>query len=336
MMSEKNSDGLQENEVLFQVDSLVKKEFLDTQKKSTRIFYSYVLSLADEFELETEKSIFDLNIENRDELLLVKFKNKSPGAFKSNLTPLKKYVDFCILKKLVRHNENRFATILPKDYENYVNIQAMKNSYITKSEVRELQNGLINEQDKLILELLGWSIRGRTEKGNTLEELTNLRVKDIDWDSNVLNLINNDGEFRQMDVDDYTMDLLKVTINKRFYFYNNGLKKNDLGVYEKSDKGAVINETEYVFRVPGKNKFEKTNHQFFEGRMQRIQKRLEKPYLNISNLYFSGMIDYAKKLKEEKGELTKKDYIRINERFQFGEDGDKYRYKTQELVNIYI
>lgn len=337
-MPEKINDGSQKEEVLFKIDAPIKEEFLDTQKKSTRTFYSYVLGQADEFESEIDKSIFNFNIEDRDELLMIKFKNKSPWAFKSNLTPLKKYVDFCIMKKLVKHNENRFATILPKDYENYVNVQAMEGSYIPKSEVRELQKSLKNEQDQLILELLSWGIRGRTEKGNTLEELVNLKVQDVRWNEKILYLINNDGELRYIDVDDYTIDLIKRTINKGFYFFKNGLKgkRNELGVYEKSEKGSIINESEYVFRVPGKNKFGKTDHQFFEGRIQRIQTWLEKPYLTISNLYFSAMIDYAKKLKEEKGELTKEDYIKINERFQYGENGEKYLYKTQELVNMYI
>lgn len=334
-MPEKINDGLQQEEA-FEVDVQIKEEFLESQKRSTRTFYSYVLKQADEFEKEIDKSIFDFNIEDRDELLMIKFKNKTPWAFRSNLTPLRKYIDFCIRKNLVKHNENRFATILPKDYENYVNVQAMENSYISISENREWQKNLVNVQDRLIIEFFGLGVRGRTEKGNTLEEMTNLRVVDVKQDLKVLHLINNDGDLRYLDVDDYTLNLVNETINTHFYYFNNGLSKNENGVYEKSEKGRIINETEYVFRVPGRNKSGKADQQFFAGRIQRIQNWLEKPYLTISNLYFSAIIDYAKKLKDEKGELTKEDYIRINERFNFGENGEKYIYKTQELVNMYI
>lgn len=338
-----------ENELnSFKVDHDIKEEFLDSQKKSTRTFYSYVLTQADEYESEIGKSLYNFNIEDRDELLLVKFKNKTHWAFQSNLTPLRKYVDFCISKKLVRHNENRFATILPQDYSNYVSVQAMENSYLSKEQIRELEDKLINEQDKLMLELLSWGVRGRTEKGNTLEELVNLRVRDIGWDEKILVLMDNDGEVRYVEVDDYTLELIKRTINQRFYFFNNGFKtkKNENGIFEKSEKGAVINETDYVFRVPGKNKFGKTESCFFEGRIQRIQKWLERPYLTISNLYFSGMINYARELKNKEtiydgkvsaqGELIKEDYIRINEIFDFGENGERYIYKTQELVSMYV
>jgi len=338
-MPRTKNNGLQTEEVLFEVDAQVKKEFLDTLKKSTRIFYSYVLKLADEFEQTIGKSIYNFNIEERDELLLVKFKNRSAGAFKSNLTPLKKYVDFCIApKNIVKHYENRFSAILTKDYEKYVNFQAMENAYTPKSVVRELEELLINEQDQLILELLSWGLRGRTEKENTLEDLTNLKVKDVNWDDKVLHLIDNDGQDRHIEVDDYTLDLIKKTINKGFYYFNNGLQKgkNEFGEYDKTEKGFQINETEYVFRVPGKNKSGKVNHQFFEGRMSRIKKWIEKPYITISSLYFSSIIDYAKKLKDEKGELTKDDYISINEIFAYGDDGEKYWYKTQDLINMYI
>jgi len=242
--------------------------------------------------------------------------------------------------------ENRFSFITTPNYKDYVNEQAMENSYISLSENREWQKGLVNAQDRLIVELLGLAVRGRTEKGNTLEEMVNLKVEDVDYTQKVLHLTRNDGELRYSDVDDYTLDLLKKTIDSSFYLFNNGLKTkpNENGVYEKTDKGFPINPTEYIFRVPGKNKFKQVDYQFIASRIQKIQVWLEKPYLTISNLYFSALISYAKELKEEKGELTKEDYIRINERFNFGglvseenpRAGEKYIFKTKELVSSYL
>jgi len=341
MMSENIINGTEnDEEIQFEVDSEVKKEFLKDFKSSTRTFYSYVLKQADSYEKEIGKSLFDFNIEDREELLIIKFKNKSSLSFQANLSPIKRYVDFCISRHLVRSNENRFSSILPSDYENYVNVQAQENSYIPKSEIRELEELLTNEQDKLIIELLSWGVRGRTEKGNTLEELINLKVSDVNFEDKTLYLTNNDGELRPLDVDDFTLNLIKKTIDKSFYFFNNGFKgtKNEHGEYDKTEKGFQINQTEYVFRVPGKNKFKQADHQLFANRIQRIQTWVERPYLTISAMWFSSMIDYAKSLKEAKGEeLDKKDYIRINERFQFGgTDGEKYLFRTKELLSMYI
>ena len=336
----------EDEEISFEVDADVKEEFLDKQLKSTRDSYRHILKLADVFERKLGKSVYDFNNDERDELLNVQFKNKSIFAFQAVLSPLKTYVDFCISpKNLVKHNQNRFSTIITSNYKDYVNSQAVENSYIPLEKNREFQKGLANDQDKLILEYLGLGIRGRTEKGNTLEEPVNLKVEDVDFEKKVIYLTSNDGEIRHLPVDDYTLDLTKRVINQTFYVFGNGFatKPNDDGTYDKTEKGFVINPTEYVFRVPGKNKFGKADHQLFANRIQRIQKwllaqdYLEAQYITISNLYFSAMIDFAKKIKDEKGMLEKNDYIKINENFNFGVgNGSKYIFKTREIMKIYL
>jgi len=242
-------------------------------------------------------------------------------------------------KNLVKHNENRFAIILTSNYKEYINAQAKENSYISLSESREFQSQLRNYQDRLILELLSLGVRGRTEKGNTLEELVNLKEEDIKWEKKRIYLTkNNVGEKRWIKVDDYTLDLIKKVIDQDFYVANNGLKTkpNDDGIYETTDRGRIINKTEYVFRIPGKNKHSKVDYQFFASRIQRFQKWLENQYISVSNLYFSAIIEFAKNLKAEKGNLTKDDYIKINERFEFGADGEKYLFKVKQLIGTYL
>jgi len=328
-----------EEKLVFEVDPEVKEEFLEKQMKSTRSYYRYILQLADDFEVKLGKEIYNFNTEERDELLIVQYKNKNTFAFQSVLSPLKTYVDFCIApKNLVKHNENRFANILTSNYKEYINVQAKENSYISLSESRELQFRLKNYQDRLILELSSLGVRGRTEKGNTLEELVNLKQSDVKWDKNRLYLTKNNGELRWIEVDDYTLNLIKKVINEDFYIANNGLKTkpNAEGIYEETDRGRIINPSEYIFRIPGKNKHGKVEYQFFASRIQRMQKWLGNPYISISNLYFSAIIEYAKEEKKKKGELTKEDYIKINERFEFGENGEKYLFKTKELIATYL
>lgn len=328
---------LKEKGIVFQVDNELKHEFLDKQKKTTKGFYTYILKRADEYEAEIGKKIYDFNIEERDDFLIVKFKNGSKNVFQSTLSPLKKYLNFCIAKNIVKHNENRFTTILVKDYDNYINIQARGNIYISKSEVRELQKQLINPQDRLILELLTWGIRGRTEIGNTHEELINLKVNDIDYQNKAITLTNNDGEIRLVYIDDYTLDLIKQVIAQQDYVCSNG--KISAKSKSRSSRILPVNKTQYVFRTPGKNRFGRVDHQLFDRKVQLMRKWLEKPYLSIGNLYDSAMIDEAKRIKEEKGELTRDDYIRINEKFQYGDTKERqtlYWVKTSELVNPYI
>ena len=292
-----DNESQTEEILVFEVDPEVKEEFLEKQMKSTRSYYRYVLQLADDFEVKLGKEIYNFNTEERDELLIVQYKNKNTFAFQSVLSPLKTYVDFCIApKNLVKNNENRFANILTSNYKSYINVQAKENSYISLSECRELQFRLKNYQDRLILELSSLGVRGRTEKGNTLEELVNLKQSDVNWEKKRLYLTKNNGEMRWIEVDDYTLNLIKKVINEDFYIANNGLKTklNDEGIYEETDRGRIINPSEYIFRIPGKNKHGKVEYQFFASRIQRMQKWLGNPYISISNLYFSAIIEYAK------------------------------------------
>jgi len=330
-------ESVDENEK-FEVDIEYKEAFLLKQTKSTRVSYRYVLKRADEFEVKIGKKIYDFDIEDRDELLNVQYKNKNIWAFQAVLSPLKTYVDYCIDKRIVKHNQNRFATISTKSYKDFVNAQAKENSYIPLTDNREYQKGLVNYQDRAIIELLGLGVRGRTEKGNTLEELINFRVDDIQWTEKVIYLTSNDGEIRYLDVDDYTLDVLKKTIDSEYYIFGNGLKgkPNENGIYEKNEKGFQINPTEFVFRVPGKNKSGKADFQLFANRIQRIQGWLKRPYITTSSLYFSAILDEAKKIREEKGTITREDYIKINEKFKFGENGEIYFNKTKELVKMYL
>ena len=336
---------LDESEIKFEVDADYKEEFLKSIKPTTRKFYTYILQLADEYESLIGKSIFNFSVEDRDEFLVVKYKNKTTFSFQATLSPLKKYVDWCISKNFVTHFENRFASILTKDYEQYINVQATENSYIPLSENRELQKVLANDQDKLIIELLGLGVRGRTKKGNTLEELINFKVSDVNYEDKTISLVSNndddkskEGEIRPLPVDDYTLDLIKRVINQTFYVFGNGFasKPNDAGVYEKTEKGFIINPTEYVFRVPGKNKFGKADHQLFVNRIQRIQNWLGKPYITVSSLYFSAMIDFAKEILDKKGKLEKEDYYKINMNFNFGDTKEKYLFKCREIMKTYL
>jgi site-specific recombinase XerD len=323
----------EEKTIEFKVDRELKQEFLDKQKAGTRETYGYALKRADEMEQELGKKIYDFNFEERDELILTKFKNKSKWVVQSTLSPLKRYIDFCISKNVVRHFENRFSMILTKDYDKYVNVQAQTNIFISKEENRELQKKLVNAQDKLILELIGvYGIRGRTEVGNTHEELINLMTTDVDYQKHILTVVNNDNKPkpRYVQVDEYTLDLIKEAIGQETYMCKNGVG---------TTRDMIINNSIYVFRTPGRNKYDKVDQQLFTRRMQSFQKWLEKPYLTISSLWLSSLIIAAKKIKEENGEITREDYKKLNGIFNYGQNEEQqtlYWVKTRDLIEPYL
>jgi hypothetical protein len=224
--------------------------------------------------------------------------------------------------------------------------------YLSNDEIKEAISKLANNCDKLMIKLIYQSVRGRTEKDNTNEELINLRVKDAEqsYETNKLRVWNNDADYRYIDIDDETVDLLKITISDDFYIINNGSiysSKRPDKVLGKGigDKCFTLNNTGYVFRTGGKNKEGKVKTNFFNARIRSVKDWAGNPFITITNLYFSGMIDYAIKLRDEKGqELDNKDYMKIIDKFNYGKPQIKNRIedwtvaiaKVKSMVNDYI
>jgi integrase len=255
---------------------------------------------------------------------LIKSRNTASGI----MSYIIGYVDFCIRRNLVKHRENRFKILNKDDKYKFVSPHAEQNKYLSKEERRTCQAKLVNACDKLIIELIPLGVRGRTQIGNTNEELRNLRNEDVNFDEKELTLLNNDGETRIIrNLDDYTLDLLRETINQKWYITNNGTSKNS----DNESLKRVVNYTDYVFRNAGSNKGGKVKYQYFGTRINKIIKEYCKnPYITITNLYFSGMIDYAKELLLQKnGEpLDFSDYEKIRDKFDYGqpiiqENGEK-------------
>lgn len=302
-------------------ESEIKESYLKTKRPSTARTIKSKLLKVDEYEQKINKSVYNLNFEEIDDLMNSQFSIKSRNTASGNMSYIIGYIDFCIKRNLVKHKENRFKILSSSDKYKFVSPHAEQNKFLTREEILEAQNELANDCDKLILELIPLSVRGRTQKGNTNEELRNLRNDDIDFENKTITLRNNDGDERVIDnLSDHTLQLLRDTINQRFYKLKNGtlVKKNT----KDESKTLPIIKTDFVFRTAGKSKIGKVKVQYFGSRInQMIKEYTSNSYISVTNLYFSGMIEYAKQLISNKnGEpLNDTDYSKIYDRFNYGE-----------------
>lgn len=314
----------------FQVDNDIKQEYLLTKPTGTAESDAFVLRDFDEYESKVGKEVYNLSINELNEMFAI-LRNSSKRATNKNKSILVNYIDFCVSKRIVPHMENRARYI---DVEKFVARQALLNKYVPKETMREYQKLLFNEQDQLLIWLLYIGVRGRTVKEGTLEEIINLNIKDVYPDANRLILRQNDGKARVLDnVDTFIIELIQEAYEQEFYIENNGEITNNPRIPDP--RRSKINKTgysktnepidNYVFRTPGKNKYEKFSLSLLNSRIRRIQKYVRNPYLTYSSLYFSGMIQMAMDIYHEKGEITKKDYIDICDRYNYG-SGDPERY----------
>jgi site-specific recombinase XerD len=324
---------------MFIVDNQIKESFLATKPTATAQSNSRTMALLDEYEQLVNKKSYNLTHAEIQEMISIKFKNSSMGTISKNISIIRKYVDFCIEKGLVSHMENRFDLFTSSDVLDMVSKKAVKNRYISKETIQGYINDLHNDQDKLLIELVTQGVRGRTQKDATLEELINLTIDKVDRKKGIITLVKNNGEERDLEVSDSTIQLIEDVYNQEIYYSNNG--ESTETKYRNGSQQLIrelkINHVErYVFRVPGATKQSLFTPTLLGSRMARIQKYVGNRYLTFNSLYMSGMINLAKDILSEKGEITKQDYINICDRFQYGETPEKYYLNVKYLVELYL
>ncbi len=323
---------------IFNIDNELKQEYLDNKPTATAESDSFILRDVDEYEGLIGKSIYNMTYYELKEMIVMQFKNSSKKTVMKNISILKTYVDFCINQHVVLHGENRLAMFSSEDIEEFINQQAFEGKYLSKEELRECQDLLYNEQDKLFLQLLFMGVRGRTTEDGTLEELINLRMCDVDKEKKMLRLTQNDGSFRFLEVDEYTIDLVVDAYEQEYYIENNGELTNNPRLSEP--RKSIINKVEdYVFRNTGKKKYEIFTSNLFTSRMRRIKIWLGLPFLSMTSVFMSGMIHDALEIYKKKGEVTKYDYIKICVKFNYGLNNNfesQYWFLVKELFEKYL
>ena len=303
----------------FKVDPELKHDYLNEKVTATGESDSFILRSVDEYELAKGKPIYNMHRDELNGMIAMQFNNPSVGAVTKNVSIIRTYIDFCINKNVVTHRENRLATFTVEDAKNLVNQQVLLKKFITREHLKEYQKILCNEQDKLILELPYVGGRGRTCDGCTSEEIINLRMSDVDEENKMITLTQNDGKTRELEVETSTIELIKDAYNQKIYVENNGEMSNNLRLSKPRE--ITINRVEdYVLCVPSLKKFQKFTSNLITSRMSRMQKYLDNPYLTVSGIYMSGMVQLAIDVYKEKGEVDKDDYIDICFRFNYGGD----------------
>lgn len=299
----------------------LKERFLESYSESTRHFYRYILSKPRTTEEKLKKDVCNFDSAQLDSLM-GKYSNRSISAVASVISVLRLYIDFCIEQGYVESRINWLCNIEVKDMDKYIDKLASEKQYISKEELLDIIANCINAQDALCFALPFSGIKP--------EEMVNLKVSDVDFETNELILRKNNGDTRVVKVEDYVMKLIKDGINQTEYYTSNGLSKST----SFSDSNRIL-LTDYVMRAS----FRKSNMQDklkiinITARISRMKKFTGNNFINPTNLWVSGIIDLAKKIKAEKGELTKSDYIEINKRFGYDEI---YWNKIKQKIANYI
>lgn len=290
----------------------VKEEFLQYlideegfTEKTVHVF-RFVFYKSYDVEDILQKDMYDFNMNELKRVLLNA--NKSTlNSVRSFASMMKKYIDWAIRKGYVNSNINPMDMFTVKDYEEC--IDKSKKLFISEKELIEIEDKLVNYQDKVVLRLL---FEGAN--GYEVSELINLKKYDVDYANKRLRLYDDKNGERFITVSDRCLDIIKKAINEKIYYARNGDKTSAQGnsKYEYSETDHVIKNV-----LTGRTK-RAANKTVVYRRMNMIKEIFDMPYLTIKNVWRSGMIKMAVDLYKEEGELTNKQLAKIAEQFGLG------------------
>lgn len=300
----------------FEVDSANKEDFLNTLNPSTAKTLKGVLLKVDRFEKLIGKSVYDFNLAEVNELIENEFSYKSVATVRTGISYIKKYINYCIEHNLTTLNPFEIIT----DYSQYVNKSAMENKYLTYQEVREIEEKLVNFNDRCMLELLF--------NGLKPDELVNLKETDVDFkEKSIVATDKKDNVRKIFGCSDRCFELLKLTISQQAYYLNNGtaqsrkdpnkILKNGLGV-----RTLRFPESVYVFKTAGSKKIDTPMEQKgLQARVRVIREWVGNSYITVTNLYHSGILHEAYSMMREKGvkELDRYEVAQIAGKFNYCE-----------------
>lgn len=237
--------------------------------------------------------------------------SKSRRRLQSTCIRLSKYHEWCYnIEHLTNNIQNPFDSrgielvidgILPKS--------DLNGKYFTKEEYLKMLEKIIDVSNKFITHAIFL--------GLTIEELINLKMEDLDFETNKLRL--NSG---RVIIVDALFKHLMIETDDQIQYFADGIEK------ESRVKAYDYASSEYVIKSCGKKTSGTVSPQYITNRMKTIKEQSENEFMSVSTLYKNGMINYIKE------QYAKKD-IDLKTAITHPIDGKKYTYdkETQQYIN---
>jgi hypothetical protein len=322
---------------VFKMSSEIKEEFSNLKEytESTNYRNRELLLVVDSYEESLNIDVFKFTYENITDLFLTVISSSSLGSVESKLSVLKSYVSHCIARGLVPTMENKFANLDKKFKKSLVSQHAIENSYFNWETIKYIEKKVENDMDKLIMELVYLGVKGRSKKNCTCEELRNMRIEHIS-ENNTINLYKNNGRFRTINLPLDVIELIKRVNEEKIYYVNNGEERSRL--HSSNIETKKLENTGYIFRpINSKSPFGQVHELFFVQQLSKIGVWTDTNYLNVKNLYYSGMIEQVVNIHKETGELpTPQQLFDIISEADFGNTKMlKYQY-SQKIKHMSI
>lgn len=286
-----------------------KNGFLDAYKssktkgddeKKTSTSYRYIFQKSFTTESQLGKDIYDFNDAELN-TLLHSYNNGSVYVVSSTVSILRQYLDYCVSKGYIRVNLLQDLSGYD-DFEKFVDKNTQQNKYISREEFERIIDDCINAQDAYPIAMAYYGF-----KGEDCCEITNLKTEHVNRIESSIYIENRNKTF---DIDEFLMNIIIDAIEETEY------KKNltDGATAPKTDS-FVIFPNDYVMRVANCEDNSPAKGSNIGARLKRVKTYTGNAYITITSIWYSGMLDKAREMYAEKGEMNKEDWIQIGEMY---------------------
>lgn len=296
----------------------LKKEFLKSLSPDSALTYGYILNKATSTEELFNQDLYDFNMEQIS-LIMKNTKPVNMASCKRYAGIIKSYVEWAFENGYSTSNIIKMSGMSEEWYKTFI----MKDKlHISYDELKDIIDKLVYYQDKAVLMLAFYGI-----VGEDMIEMKNLKKSDIDFDNQVVTIINDEGK-KELEINDnFFFEIIKGAINEEWYSADNKIKRD-------KNKKHLLNDNEYVLRTTSRknNQDEPINKFVLYKRLRFIKEWFDYPLLSYKNLEKSCMIKMAVDLYLERGKLDSEELNEIGDRFNLTKiivDNNEYHQMTK-------
>jgi site-specific recombinase XerD len=302
----------------------VKNRYLDEiENEGSRTTLSYVFIASKVTEEILEKDLYNFTDEECY-LVLKNMPAKSYSSAMGNLNNVKKYISWAISTGYRENNINPLDIFDRKKLSKCID-RTTKIHY-SEEELDDLIEEFDNAQDQAMVRLWFEGIQGKNNA-----EIKNLSYYDINWNTNELQLQDEDGSRRSLFVSDKCMRYLERAKNQTVYNYYTG---------DGNTKEQPLLDSNFIFRNTAHHrvKEKEISNGVIYNRIHMLQKMFNLEYFSPNSIKQSGALSMAYQLFLRDGELKKKQFYEVGERYNVSKvtdsNGDSYPNVT--LMKNYI
>lgn len=308
-----------------------KEQFLNEQydNEKSREVVRYAFFNAQPLEFTKNKDLYDFT---KDEVMELLYSSSPANAqVAANTASLIRTYHRWANEKYLRASNLQVLDVEDLSfYERFVD-HSLK-QFISKQEMEDMMDKLVNTQDRALLYLLFTGVYG-----HQLSEIRNLTLEDVNRETCELTLTDDKKGQRKLIVDKELIDLLVETDNDLVYLTNNGVSFN------KKIKERQLQDSKYIIKpaVLSNNKADaKCSQPTIINRVDGIKDFFKLPNLKPKTINRSGMLYMANnfRLQRENGELTREDYEEIGDRYNWSKhkNGKGETYNYTHYVNSFL